>query len=53
MGAQALCDLCKELESLGQDGSCEGAGAIVDQISEELASVQEALAELSFGGRDG
>ncbi len=53
VGAQALCDLCKELESLGRGGSCEGAGGIVDRISEELASVQEALTVENFGARDG
>ena len=49
MGAHGLSSLCKELEALGRGGSCEGARELADRVSEELASVQEALAAESFG----
>ncbi|MEE8475421.1 MAG: Hpt domain-containing protein, partial [Myxococcota bacterium] len=49
VGAHGLSSLCKELEALGRGGSCEGAGELANRVSEELASVQEALAAESFG----
>jgi two-component system sensor histidine kinase/response regulator len=52
VGAQALSNLCKELEALGRGGSCEGARELVNRISEESESVQEGLAAENFGVRD-
>ena len=49
VGAEGLAQLCKEIETLGRNGSCEGARELVEQISQELESVQEGLAAAEFG----
>lgn len=51
IGAARLSSLCKDLESLGRRGSCEGARVLAYRICEEFESVQEELATEHFEDR--
>jgi HPt (histidine-containing phosphotransfer) domain-containing protein len=51
LGALKLSSLCKDLEGLGRGDSCEGAGELVNVISEEFASVQAQLAAENFAAQ--
>ena len=52
VGAMGLSSLCKELETLGREDSCEGASELLDGITAEYESVREGLAAEDFGARD-
>ena len=53
VGAMGLSNLCKELETLGRENSCEGASELFSTESmTEYESVREGLAAEEFGARD-
>jgi HPt (histidine-containing phosphotransfer) domain-containing protein len=52
VGAMQLSNLSKEMETLGREGSCEGASELLERIETEYESVREGLAAEEFGARD-